>query len=119
MTVRDFRDLLVWQRSMDWVVAIYELSGGFPHAESFGLTNQLRRSAISVPSNIAEGHGRETAGDFIRFLNIARGSLAEAQTQLLLAERLGFGDHALISKALDAADEIEKMLRGLRKSLDS
>jgi four helix bundle protein len=115
----DFRDLLVWQKSMELVVLVYSLSKAFPADERFGLTSQLRRSAISLPSNIAEGQGRETPGDFGRFLNIARGSLSELQTQLVLAQRLALANPEDIAKALTAADEVGRMLRGLRNALDS
>lgn len=88
MTVRHYSDLIVWQKAMDLVVHVYEVTESFPQREVFGLTNQVRRAAVSIPSNIAEGQGRGTTKDFLHFLAIARGSLQEVETQLLLAYRL-------------------------------
>lgn len=87
--IRSYRDLQVWQRSMDFVVSLYEKTNGFPPSEMYGLTNQMRRAAVSIPSNIAEGHIR-TRSEFGHFLRIARGSLAELETQLELAQRIGY-----------------------------
>ena len=87
--IRHYRDLEVWQRAMDIVEAIYRETKSFPSSEIYGLTNQIRRAAVSIPSNIAEGHGRSER-EFARFLTIARGSLAELETQLELACRIGF-----------------------------
>ena len=119
MSARDFRDLLVWQKAMDLAKQVYEVSKIFPSAEQFGLTSQIRRSAVSVVSNIAEGQGRETPGDFARFLNIARGSLAELQTQLILAKNLELCDSGKADLVLSSSEEVGRMLRGLRNSLDS
>ena len=119
MSARDYRDLLVWQKAMDLARQVYELSKSFPPAEQFGLTSQIRRSAVSVVSNIAEGQGRETPGDFARFLNIARGSLAELQTQLILAGNLDLCDSGKADPVLASSEEVGRMLRGLRNSLDS
>ena len=88
MTVHHYSDLIVWQKAMDLVVHVYEVTESFPQREVFGLTNQVRRAAVSIPSNIAEGQGRGTTKDFLHFLAIARGSLQEVETQLLLAYRL-------------------------------
>jgi four helix bundle protein len=115
--IRDYRDLLVWQRAMELVKAIYSATATFPAAEMYGLTGQIRRSAVSVPSNIAEGHGRESDGDFRRFLVIARGSLAELQTQLILSGELGFVDEKAVTGLLENTEEIARMIRGLQKSL--
>lgn len=117
--VRDFRDLLIWQRAMNLARCVYQLSAAFPPAEQFGLTAQVRRSAVSVVSNIAEGHGRETPGDFGRFLRIARGSLAELHTQVMLAEQLGFITSDAYSPIGAAIEELSRMLRGMQKTLDS
>lgn len=87
--IRRYQDLEVWQRAMQLVVTIYKETDNFPKAEVYGLTNQIRRAAVSIPSNIAEGHGRSNR-DFGRFLAIARGSLAELETQLELARRIGY-----------------------------
>src|ERR1041384_1414070 len=87
--LRSYRDLEVWRKSIDWVQQIYQASSGFPAEERFGLTSQLRRAAVSVPSNIAEGAARTGTGEFLQSLSVASGSLAEAETQLIVANRLG------------------------------
>jgi len=117
--VRDFRDLTIWQRAMEIAEGIYDLSNGFPPDERFGLTNQLRRSAVSLPSNIAEGHGRETPAEFARFLRICRGSLAELQTQLILAERLGYCSSSQALPVQESLEEFARMLRGMQRSVDA
>ena len=119
MAVKDFRVLLVWQKSMLLVKEIYVFTIDFPKHEVYGLTNQIRRSAISVPSNIAEGHGRESPKEFARFLRIARGSLSELQTQLYLSDNLDYIQTDQFNKLLEASDEIGRMLRGLQNTLDS
>ena len=88
--VRDYKDLIVWQNGIDIVSKIYSITDHFPKNEIFGLTNQLRRASVSVPSNIAEGHIRDSDKEFSRFLNIALGSCAELETQLLIAKNLGY-----------------------------
>ena len=115
--IRDYRDLLIWQRAMKLAQAIYSATATFPAAEMYGLTSQIRRSAISVPFNIAEGHGRENEGDFRRFLAIARGSLAELQTQLILSGELGFIDQKSIAPLLENTEEVARMIRGMQKNL--
>jgi four helix bundle protein len=115
--VQSFRDLHVWQRSIQLTVSIYRLTQGFPRQEIYGLTSQIRRSAVSVASNIAEGQGRLTTGEFRQFLGIARGSNFELQTQLEIARALEFED----SKSIDAAEklshEVGKMIYALLESL--
>jgi len=115
--IRDYRDLLIWQTAMKLVKAIYAATATFPAAEVYGLSSQIRRSAVSVPSNIAEGHGRENDGDFRRFLAIARGSLSELQTQLILSGELGFVDEAAVATLLQNTEELARMIRGMQKSL--
>ena len=115
--VNSFRDLLVWQRAMELVVACYQLSKEFPDTERFGLTNQLRRSAVSVPSNIAEGHGRGTPKAFLNFLWIANGSLAELETHIQLPVRLGFVSSPNAAVCLGLVDDVGRMLTGLRRSI--
>jgi four helix bundle protein len=109
------QDLLVWQKSMALVEVVYKVSALFPRDEIYNLTSQVRRCAISVPSNIAEGEGRRSHNDFARFLQIANGSLMELRTQLLIAERLGFVKRIAIDPALKQIDEIGRMLHGLVK----
>jgi four helix bundle protein len=115
--VKSYRELTVWQKSIALAERIYVASKAFPKEESFGLTSQMRRAAVSVPSNIAEGAAREGTGEFLQFLSIAQGSLAELDTQLLLAERLGYLKAAQVRDLEHACDEIGRMLSGLRKSL--
>jgi four helix bundle protein len=102
---------------MGLVRAIYEVTRGFPSDERFGLTAQLRRAAVSIPSNIAEGHERETTGDYVRFISIAEGSLAEARTQLLIGADLGYCGPEAIKSTLSEMSEIRRMLNALRRSL--
>jgi four helix bundle protein len=112
-----FEDLVVWQRAMDLVRAIYEVTRSFPPDERFGLTAQLRRAAVSIPSNIAEGHARHTTTDYIRFVAMAEGSLAEARTQLRIGSDLGYCQSAAIADMLNEMTEIRRMLNALRRSL--
>jgi four helix bundle protein len=111
--VRNYRDLDVWRKAMVLARQVYRVSGGFPGSERFGLTAQMRRAATSVPSNIAEGHGRGTDLDFRRFLHMARGSLAELDTQLTLAQMLGFLDDHGFQELRSGVVEVRKMLNGL------
>ena len=112
-----FRDLVVWQRSTELTVAIYGLTKEFPQDERFGRTSQIRRSAVSIPSNIAEGQGRMKPGEFIQFLGMARGSNHEVQTQLQLAKDLNMGDRQEIETAEGLSHEVGKMLYALLESL--
>ncbi len=115
--LRSYRDLEVWRRSIDLVEAIYRASSAWPSDERFGLTSQIRRAAVSVPSNIAEGAARRGTREFLQFLSIAKGSLAEVETQLTLAERLGYLPAAAGEILLASAAEIGRMLAGLTKAL--
>jgi len=116
--INNYQDLIVWQKSMDLVVSIYEKSKSFPDQEKFGLSNQIRRAAVSVPSNIAEGWGRKSIGNYIQFLKVANGSLCETETQLLLSLRLKFLVEEEIIELKDNLKEIEKMLRSLITKLE-
>ena len=115
--MESFRDLFVWQREIELTAAIYALTKALPKEELFGLTSQIRRAAVSIPSNIAEGQSRRTTGEFLQFLAIARGSNAEVQTQLILIRTLGFGDHAGIEKCEGLSLEVARMLNALIGSL--
>ena len=117
MAVPSYKDLIVWQKAMDLVVEAYRITTRFPTDERFGLTIQIRRAAVSVPSNIAEGQGRGPTQDFIRFLSIARGSLQEVDTQLLLAARLGFLPQGDYDRLADLIVEVAKMINGLIRSI--
>lgn len=115
--VQSFRDLIVWQKAMQFVEDVYRASASFPVQEAYGLTSQLRRSAVSVPSNIAEGNGRGATTDYRRFLCIARGSLFEAQTQIELAQRLDYLPSEPASRLLNLANEMERMLHTMLAKL--
>jgi four helix bundle protein len=103
-----YRDLTVWQRAMQLTTMIYQLTQGFPKEEQFGLTNQIRRSAVSIPSNIAEGQGRSSKSDFCQFLSIASGSNNELRTQLEIARKLSFGNPKVIGEAEKLTEEISR-----------
>ena len=104
---------------MDIARVVYRLTESFPASELYGLTGQLRRAAVSVASNIAEGHGRESEKEFGRFLRISRGSLAELQTQLILAEGLGYSGANFFLEINELTEELGRMMRGMQKALDS
>ena len=114
---QSFRDLVVWQRAMQLTIAIYRLTKEFPREELYGLTNQIRRAAVSLPSNIAEGHGRLNRNEFRQFLGIARASNFELQTQLMIARELGLGNSELIDHAEELSHEVGKMIFAALKSL--
>jgi four helix bundle protein len=114
-----FRELTVWQRAFQLTLTIYKLTATFPDAERFGLTNQLRRAAISVVSNIAEGSGRSTKGEYVQFLGHARGSAYEVEAQLLVASGLKFGSRPLLQTAEELCGEVGRMLRAMMKSLQA
>jgi len=117
MAIESYRSLAVWQKSVDFSVLIYRLLATFPKQEQFGLVSQMQRAAVSIPSNIAEGKERQTDRDFARFISMALGSLAELETQLLIANKLGYVPDQDLNTAAMRADEIGKMLRGLSKTL--
>lgn len=112
-----YRDLLVWQRAIQMTLAIYRLTTGFPKEELFGLTSQIRRAGVSVASNIAEGYGRMSNGEYKQFLGMARGSNLEAQTQLVIARELGYGNPQTLKEAEDYSIEVGKMLTAILKKL--
>lgn len=114
---RGYRDLEVWQKAMDLVVECYRSTGTFPTSEVYGIVTQIRRAAASVPSNIAEGRGRRSPGDFVRFLDIAYGSLMELETHLFLANRLEYMGNETTNDLLTRTGEIGRMLNGLRASV--
>ena len=117
MNTQTYRDLIVWQKSMDLVVSIYQLTRYFPDSERFGLISQIQRSAVSVPSNIAEGYGRVSGGDYNRFLLIARGSLMEIETQLHIVHRLQFVNTSQFEPVWEQTQEIGRMLHGLVRAV--
>lgn len=115
--VTSYRDLRVWQESMALAREVYEVSSAMPTEERYGLTQQIRRSVVSIASNIAEGHARDTTPDYLRHLSIARGSLAELETQLLLSIDLGQLEKTRVGPCLQQCDTVSRMLRGLQRSL--
>src|SRR3989304_7628202 len=119
MGCHNFRDLKVWQLGMELAEEVYHLSQQFPKHEIYGLGSQIQRAAVSVPANIAEGHAIGSTKEFLRYLAIAQGSLAELETHLLLAERVKYGNPTQIRSILDQCAEEAKMLRSLRKSVRS
>jgi len=110
------KDLNVWKKSMNLVILIYKLTGQFPKEELFGLSSQMRRAAVSIPSNIAEGHGINSEKELIRFLYIALGSASELETQLLLSNKLGFLEDESFNKLNQINNEVVKMLVSLIRS---
>ena len=116
--LKGYRELIVWKRAMDLVVEAYELVKRLPKQEQYSLSDQIRRSAISIPSNIAEGNGRNSDKDYIRFLSMARGSQYELETQLMLCTRLGYLSDDDIDKSLNLCDEIGRMLNALITRLE-
>jgi len=118
----DVEKLEVWQHSMDLAAKVYEVTDKFPKTEIFGITDQIRRAAVSIPSNIAEGKGRDSTKDFIRFLNIAKGSLYELQTQCILSNKIGYLSHQdcklIVSKCEDLAHKIKGLIKRLQKDLE-
>jgi len=117
MKTRQFRDLLVWQRSMRLAEMVYTATRPFPREERFGLASQMRRAAVSIPSNIAEGQGRNSDKSFAQFLNQAQGSLYELETQMELARNLAVIPERQATQLLADAAEIGRMLNGLRSTL--
>ncbi|NBX04038.1 MAG: four helix bundle protein [Alphaproteobacteria bacterium] len=117
--IKNYRDLKVWQKAMDMVALVYELTAQFPADQKYVLVSQMQRSALSVPSNIAEGRSRHSEKDFVYHLNIARGSLAELETQVILSCRLGYMNKQDENTLLQMTEEITKMLHGLKSSLKS
>jgi len=119
MPVQHYQQLLVWQKAMDVAVLCYELTKPFPVEERYGLTSQIRQAGVSIPANIAEGHCRFHTKEFLNHLSIARGSLGELETQLILSQRIGFLPEEQLTKALSITDEICRMTAGLRQSLET
>jgi four helix bundle protein len=118
MPVRTYRDLEVWQKAMRLIVECYRCTNAFPAHERFGLIAQIRRAAISVASNIAEGHERRHLGDYLRHLSMSRGSVAEIETQFIAAQALKYARRGDLAEVYLLCDEVSRMLTGLRRSLE-
>jgi four helix bundle protein len=117
MAIKSYRDLIVWQKAMDLVEDVYKKTTGFPREELYGLTSQLRRAVVSVPSNIAEGQGRTSAKEFLHHLSIAYGSLCEVGTQILIAQRLGFLERHKFEVLDGQSSEVGRLINGLSNKL--
>jgi four helix bundle protein len=117
MSINSYRDLKVWQLGVALTKEVYILTKNFPKHETYGLSSQMQTAVVSIPSNIAEGHARDSTQEFLRFITIALGSLAELETQLIVAEQLQYIDRLILQQFLTKTDEIQRMLRGLQKSL--
>jgi four helix bundle protein len=113
----DYRALVVWQKSIVLVKMVYRITDSFPTDERFGLTSQMRRAAVSIPSNIAEGQARRTTGDYIRFVSNSEGSLAELDTQLTISIELGYLESSSVQDCYSIMVEVRKMLNALRRAL--
>jgi len=114
VSMRGHRDLFAWQKAMELVTEIYRLTREFPKDELYGLVSQLRRAAVPVPSNLAEGYGRNSRNEFDHFVGQARGSLAEVETQIEIAKNLGYVSAEICSGLLSRVDEVGRLLTGLR-----
>jgi four helix bundle protein len=114
---QNYKDLVVWQKGISLAKLTYQLTATFPGEEKFGLVSQMRRAAVSIPSNIAEGQARHTTGEFIQFISHAEGSTAELETQLILSIELGFAEATSTKAAFILLDDIRRMLNGLRRKL--
>ena len=117
--LKNYRDLKVWQKSYRLCLDLYRITKKFPKEEIYGLTSQIRRAAVSIPSNIAEGYGRKTTADYLRFLYIAYGSICELETQLLLSSDLNYVNKENLKALRDDTEEVERMLKALIKSLEN
>ncbi len=114
---QSFKDLLAWQRSIELTTSVYRLTSKFPDSEKFGLTNQMRRASVSVASNIAEGHGRSTRGEYVQSLGHARGSCSELETQIVIAKNLGFDAIQNLQSAETLCNDVGRLLGALIKSI--
>ena len=115
--MKNYRDLIVWQKSMDLVEEIYKITSFLPNEEKFGLSLQLKRAVVSIPSNIAEGYERNTPKDYIKFLSIAKASRAEVETQLLICQRLEYVNEDTTRKAFELCDEIKRIIIAMIKNI--
>ncbi|MEI7803014.1 MAG: four helix bundle protein [Bacteroidota bacterium] len=119
MRINNYKELIVWQKAVELTVLIYSVVNNFPKEEKFGLISQVTRSSVSIPSNIAEGAGRGSKKEFSQFLSIAMGSCFEMETQLIIANKLGWIDEEKFQDLINRKDEIQKMIFGLKQSLEN
>ena len=118
-SIRSYRDLEVWQVAMDLAESCYKATAGFPREEMYGMTAQIRRAAVSIAANVAEGYGREQTGSFIQFLRVAQGSLKELETHLMIAERVRLSTSDDTARVLGQCERVSKMLRNLIRALEN
>jgi four helix bundle protein len=118
MSARDYRDLLAWKKAFELAVVLYKDTSEFPSEEKYGIVAQLRRASVSIVSNVAEGQGRGSKGEFLHFLSIALGSLAELETQIMISDLLGYFKQQQAPKLLEITAEVGRLMHGLRKSLN-
>ena len=116
--INDYKDLIVWQKSMDLTCEIYKITKSLPSEERYCLVDQMRRAVISVPSNISEGYGRSSRNEFSRFLSIAHGSLRELETQIIICQRLNYLDNQITLNILSKISEVGRLLGGLKSKLN-
>jgi len=114
-----YQDLVVWQKAMELVTAVYRITRDWPHEEQYGLISQVRRAAVAIPSNLAEGHGRSGRREFAHHVSIAYGSLCELETQLLIAERLGYSNAEATEFLMNRIADVRRLTNGLLRSLQS
>jgi four helix bundle protein len=119
VSAQSYRDLVVWQKAIDLVVGVYRVTRCWPEEELFGLTDQVRRAAVSIPANIAEGQGRDSGKEFLHHLSIADDSLHEVETHLVISQRLNYLDEPTCAPLLHQAAEVDRLLHGLKRSLRS
>ncbi len=117
MAVKNYRDLIVWQKAMELVEEIYKETRSFPSEESYGLKTQLRKAAISIPANLAEGQGRRSNGEFLHHLSIAHGSVRETETHVLISDRLGYLKRDAVCRLMDRASEVGRLITGLSNTI--
>ncbi len=117
MNLKSYQDLEVWQKAINLVILCYQISKSFPKNETYGLISQLQRAAVSIPTNIAEGHARQSSKEFLHFISISYGSLAELETLILIAYRLDYIDDKQSKQLMNKTTEIGRMINGLRKSI--
>jgi four helix bundle protein len=117
MAGKNYQDLIAWQKAIDLVLVIYQISNHFPKEEIYGLRAQIRKAAVSIPSNIAEGQGRKTKPDFRNFLSITYGSLRELETQVIIAQRLDYIDNIMSEEVMNLANQVGRLINGLSQSL--
>ena len=119
VTIEFYKDIEVWQMAMTLAEDCYLLTARFPKDEMYGMSAQIRRAAVSIPANIAEGYGRDQTGSFVQFLRIAQGSARELETHLILAERVRLADQQAVAPAQELCERVSKMLRSLIRSLEA